>query len=544
MRSFVLPVLLAPLALLVPATHATMDYATRILDRSLWVELDNPVSIKDCNMSHPCNGDHFYNCEDGTFAKQVIVKYETGEACTTFSQCQADLEHQAGGNPPLCGAECQAILEDGGGSGPSNDDPSPTPAQDDDLAYCDSFGNDIPWWASECNGRTPSKPDTPSPTPRPVDSKDCSGYLIPADDPAYRLDWLADGGCDSNSYGGSGANFNCKAWGYDCCDCRSSCDPSDYDVCDGRGRRAMKAAEVDASKSAHQVKIDRILENMRLKIMDEVGIVSLPSFEGGGRQLVTTNVWSTMCVACQKGMWCPEGAVSMQPCPPGHYCPTPSKKIECPIDAVCYGYKMKECKMGMFCPVNATQAEECPGGSYCTVPHLRAKCPDGFYCRGGDTVPRKCSFYMKCPAGTIIPQGTASAFISLLICVSLLLKGLKFWWDLQKKKAVARKKFMDSRKEADKNVQSFFAHMKNKKASNRRLVVGKQEEDDETQAATRTVLKNLSTFTHLKPDSTPIFFEFNNLALVLKNGTRIIDRVTGKVDTGKLTAIMGPSGCG
>jgi hypothetical protein len=136
----------------------------------------------------------------------MIVKYNSGEACTTYSQCMADRDRGPGA-VPFCGPECDEIIDESGGWGPS-----PTPAPTDDLSYCDAYGSNPPFWLPECVARLNQA--TPSPTPADnKDVKDCSGFTIPGNDPSFRTEWLGDGGCDEDSWDGFGANWNCATWG-------------------------------------------------------------------------------------------------------------------------------------------------------------------------------------------------------------------------------------------------------------------------------------------------------------------------------------------
>ena len=492
--------------------------------------LQSPVDVTQCNATHTCTSPtSFYFCVAGQYAVQTLVKYDGGP-CTTSSQCLADVS--APPSSKSCGPECESILA--------------------------------------------SSP-TPSPTPAPRDFIDCSGFQIPAHDSQNRIAWLADGQCDAQSMFGLAANFNCLAWGYDCCDCRSkSCDPGKYDVCHAR-RRGQEEEGMSPPFSSAEEKLKGITDRLKVDLLWNVssvlgGDATVPpaSYD---RLLSTTQLYSTSCFICSPGSFCPQGITetSDRICPPNNYCPNPLTKLPCPLDAVCVGKSVLPCVFGMSCPINATETKVCPPGSYCPRPSEIHECPEKHYCRGGDVEPRKCAFYMKCQRGSTIPQGTAGAFIGLLVAVALLIRILRFWNDVRKGQKLKAQQYEEKQRRADKNVANFFMMLHDKRISVRNLNIssptmqGQGEEpsaDVEAQSSSASAKaaataplsqqqqqqrpkgKNLANFKYLKPDPTPVSFKFNDLALVLKNGTRIIDRVTGSVESGKLTAIMGPSGCG
>ena len=210
-------------------------------------------------------------------------------ACTTWEQCQQP------GNP--CGSECAAMS------------PAPTPTA------------------------------TSAPTRSPTQSiiTDCRGEEMESDD--YRLKtWLGDDFCDKTSNG----DFDCRAFGYDCCDCIpwwQECDPSQYTVCqDGRRRRQT----------------------------------SVENHVQATRALATTTVKTTACADCSVGEYCPPGTSESARawCPTGFYCPDPSTKIECPSNYVCNGNSAYPCIQGEWCPAGATKKVECPPGFYCREPQV------------------------------------------------------------------------------------------------------------------------------------------------------------------------------
>jgi ABC-type multidrug transport system ATPase subunit len=424
-----------------------------------------------------------YYCPASYYAKHATVRVEEGTACTTFDQCEAF--------PELCGTECDSISDpgddDANGGGDGDDDDG---SGGDDLAWCDELDDWMKQFFSECLLREQGI----------VSSQvtDCSGRSMSSGD--TRMAWLGDDYCDNNEPG-SQANFNCEKFAYDCCDCAK-----DEDEC----REELE--EEGNSYCQARRRLDTI------------------------RRLAQTKK-TTACHPCKSKSYCPAGTVESEvaPCPRGFYCPNPSVKYECPVNHYCTNTQKVQCKFGMYCPLNATSGTECPAKYFCSEPQYKEVCPDGYYCRGGDIQPSRCSFFQTCPEGTKVPKGTARMMLLFLFAVFVTFEVIQWKWKQQAEKLALERK----RKAAEE-------------AST--LVVGRQEFTALLQQNSFKIVHNASPedleksgftgFRVLQPDTTKLSFEFTDLSLALKSGTRIIDHVSGQVRSGKMTAIMGPSGCG
>ena len=315
-----------------------------------------------------------------------------------------------------------------------------------------------------------------------------------------RLSWLGDDYCDKND-GGSQANFNCEKFAYDCCDCASRMGldedecwedmAKDNSYCKSKSRRRLETHPLDTRRLAQTKK-------------------------------------TTACHICKYKQYCPAGIVESEvaPCPRSFYCPHPGAKYQCPVNHACTNTQKVKCKGGMYCPQNATigmwSHMACPAKYFCSEPQYKEICPEGYYCRGGDIKPSKCSFFQTCPEGTKVPEGTARMMLLFMLAVFVTFELINLKWKQQSEKlALERKK-----KAADEASK---------------LIVGRQERFFRQDASLN---EDFTGFRVLQPDKTKLSFEFSDLSLTLKSGTRIIDHVSGQVKAGKMTAIMGPSGCG
>jgi ABC-type multidrug transport system ATPase subunit len=488
---------------------------------------DGIVTIKDCNATHLCVSDtQFYDCPAGYYSKQALVQVEEGATCTSYEQCVTF--------PELCGDECTAIIEAEEGS--NTDDDSNEGGEVDPLAWCDDLSAFIKMFYEECVARDEAKVDEDATAddgennePPPSDTiTDCNGKLI--DEDFYG--WLGDEYCDKNNQ----LDYNCAKFSYDCCDCRRA--NSECQAAKGSNEYCQMAAAGDRLRRL-SASIPKEETSAFEKVLENVFEV-----DSRRRQLASTKK-TTACHSCKKGTYCPVGTQEEEVvnCPQGFYCSTPSNKQECPENSYCTSTKAVPCLEGMYCPPLAKKGTECPPKYYCSEPQYKEPCPEGHFCRGGDVVPTKCSFYQTCPAKTSVPKGTVQWVLGCLATAFVLFEIVRWQWNEREKvKALERKKKMldDASEKVVGDSQVFTALLN---ANSFKITHKPTSEDVESQASGGSG-KGYQGFLHLNPDKTKISFEFNDLSLILNNGTRIIDRVTGRVRAGKMTAIMGPSGCG
>jgi ABC-type multidrug transport system ATPase subunit len=184
--------------------------------------------------------------------------------------------------------------------------------------------------------------------------------------------------------------------------------------------------------------------------------------------------------------YCPEGMCLPSLCPAGYYCNVTHKF---------------PCDPGFYCPMGSGVQLPCPAGSYCKTPAQKAECPEGYYCPEGSIFPNECSRIEICPPGSQAPFFSFGGVL-LIAIVLLLLVFLRYFvrW------------LINYRREQRRKIKKHVAY-------------------------------EVSKWTGVRPKQ-PVDIQFENLGLELKNGTKVLNNVTGTVYHGRVTAIMGPSGAG
>ncbi|KAJ3413486.1 hypothetical protein HDV05_007931 [Chytridiales sp. JEL 0842] len=231
---------------------------------------------------------------------------------------------------------------------------------------------------------------------------------------------------------------------------------------------------------------------------------------------------------CSKGYWCPyvEDLPGRQPsiCPP---------QPECGFARLTTGGRCLP--QGIFEPV------PCYGGFYCPDPKTMLVCPAGYQCPTGSFEPIKCQFLSSCPEGTLIESHYGLLVIVLVF--DLLIAALL----LSQRIAELRRAQLPWFAILPTHVQRWFkllsaggettAKTESKKKKKKKENAG----DNALESKTSLVSAFKKSF-----HSTPLDLElkFERLSLTLPNGNRILQGVTGKIVSGRMTAIMGPSGAG
>ncbi|ORY49964.1 hypothetical protein BCR33DRAFT_781479 [Rhizoclosmatium globosum] len=181
-------------------------------------------------------------------------------------------------------------------------------------------------------------------------------------------------------------------------------------------------------------------------------------------------------------------------CKPGFFCPfldinnPATYPVQCPPSGNCFYFR----SIGFPCwePQGVFEPMICPSGFYCPDYKTVTVCPPGHYCLTGQTAPTKCEFLSLCSAGTIIQQHYGFTIIVAIIDIILVV---------------------------------IYRVLRQREKQR----IMKVEEDQENKKAltTEDIQRNIS-------------------ALTAGFHKGLDGRVSGSINAGKMTAIMGPSGAG
>ncbi|KAL9658626.1 hypothetical protein ABK040_006162 [Willaertia magna] len=259
-----------------------------------------------------------------------------------------------------------------------------------------------------------------------------------------------------------------------------------------------------------------------------------------------------------QSLYCPPGSTTRHVCPAGFYCLSPKEIAEC--------RRTQYCPNGTFVPL------PCEAGFYCPTPAESILCPEGYYCPAGSVVPTPCPLVSICPAGS---KSLSKNFVGLLIVVSLIIVIfityriyliIKQCWKVKMDKK--REKYYIQRPQSLPNhflfeqtilieddlmsdtnttfttgtVGSEIININYGSVNNVNVTINGNNNTSPSLSSKLTIGEAMAEF--YKPIKVDI--EFEELALRLKTGSRkkVLNNVTGRIEGGKLTAIMGPSGCG
>ena len=102
-------------------------------------------------------------------------------------------------------------------------------------------------------------------------------------------------------------------------------------------------------------------------------------------------IWSTVCVDCLSGEYCPAGTTktSRKFCTLGYYCPTPATQLPCSAT-------------GSYCSTGSTTQKQCNPDYYCPTNSTIIQCPAGKTSPAGSTNVSQC----VCAPGTYGPSCT------------------------------------------------------------------------------------------------------------------------------------------
>ncbi|KAH8050447.1 ATPase [Aureococcus anophagefferens] len=179
------------------------------------------------------------------------------------------------------------------------------------------------------------------------------------------------------------------------------------------------------------------------------------------------------------------------------------------------------CGNGFWCDENTAMPKFCPQGYYCETPAKIKKCPEGYYCKEGSVEPRACKAAQICPRGSAVPEQSASGLvwfvlISLVAYVVFKLR-TRYQEDAMRREVQELEDYHDVVEAAER-----------KREAKQTAAVSFEE------ARASSPKDNGETYK----------IEFEDIRLVLPDGTTIMRGPSGCFLPGTSTAIMGASGAG
>jgi ABC-type multidrug transport system ATPase subunit len=245
--------------------------------------------------------------------------------------------------------------------------------------------------------------------------------------------------------------------------------------------------------------------------------------------------------------YCPPGSTSDQPCPAGYYCPAPAIRLLCVAP--------------YHCPAGTLAPSLCPAGSYCPTPAERHICPKNYYCTLGTVVPSPCAILSYCPEGT---KNNSANFILALVFVLVIALLVTVWRVLENRitkkraqrsqmmqdaeKLLARSRLQKQAQGANGSGMSLEEEVEDDDDSDTDALLGKSSinnDYDENSPAALAALIHQDLNSRMPELPFRVDITFKELGLKIK-GTekKVLDGVTGTIRSGRVTAVMGPSGAG
>ncbi|KAJ3087330.1 hypothetical protein HK102_011342, partial [Quaeritorhiza haematococci] len=215
------------------------------------------------------------------------------------------------------------------------------------------------------------------------------------------------------------------------------------------------------------------------------------------------------------------------------------------------------CTAGFHCPENTFVPIYCCAGYYCPNPTEIYLCPVNHYCPIGSTQALNCNFLSACPEGT--SQVSRFGILAILVVVfGVFLLGFRWRAAIIARRNLKYqerlKRIMANQKPLDDASFSDSKEQLHHEDSN--TWIEDEESDDEepplspgfanAMGGVAVDVSDSSTPVSIgaKQDQRTFDVSFENLGLVLPNGVEIMAGISGELKSGRMCAIMGPSGAG
>ncbi len=261
-------------------------------------------------------------------------------------------------------------------------------------------------------------------------------------------------------------------------------------------------------------------------------------------------------------------------CPPNYYCPTYSyseatlymtqlTEFGCTVNANPTTYNTTvqcPCTAGFYCPTNTGQPNYCPNGYYCPVnatsvailgtpPNglgawgsIIIECPSGHFCGRGQVEPFVCSGFGDCPAGSTKENRLKIYIVAVIVLILMFSFSSLYNWRKIKTRE-ARRVLSES---SASQLKTTGADATQSRLKERTSAASNGSSGLQAKLMSGGASPGPGSSSSSSSSGAPeaLDIEFDDITFVLKDGTTIMQGVTGRFAPGRTCAIMGPSGAG
>ncbi|KAJ3316756.1 hypothetical protein HDU76_001567, partial [Blyttiomyces sp. JEL0837] len=253
-------------------------------------------------------------------------------------------------------------------------------------------------------------------------------------------------------------------------------------------------------------------------------------------------------------------------CGPGFFCPyldldnVFTLPVVCPADDVCQYRRLNTLRC---LPQGRYEPMVCPPGFYCPDYKTVLPCPEGNYCLSGSTAPKPCLPNSFCEIGTVNQSHYGliiyAIILDILLYIAVLIVQAR---NLRRAGLPVHYHLLKLVNRLRRRKQNQPTSTGDKQLSVRKGIPSIQadtEDNKETSVSSEIETKDPEVSHHIQDNSVlvPAFrkgsggsennqinFDFDNMGLELKSGRKILEGVTGRIQSGRMTAILGASGAG